>query len=160
MSSDPQRQLLRHAVAALAYRAGKALRGAPESFAEFEAGQNVKSPARILAHMGDLFDWALARSQGRREWHDSAPLAWEREIERFFGALKAFDDYLGSDAVVQVSAEKLMQAPIADALTHTGQIAMMRRLSGSKIRGESYYEAAIVTGRVGFEQAAPKREFD
>ena len=160
MSSDSQRPLLRHAVAALAYRAGKALRGAPESFAGFEAGQNVKSPARILAHMGDLFDWALAMSQGRREWHDSAPLAWEREIERFFGALKAFDDYLGSDAVVQVSAEKLMQAPIADALTHTGQIAMMRRLSGSKIRGESYYEAEIVTGRVGFEQAAPKREFD
>ena len=160
MPSDPQRQLLRHAVAALAYRAGKALRGAPESFAASEAGQNVKSPVRILAHMGDLFDWALAMSQGRREWHDSTPLVWEREIERFFGRLKAFDDYLASDAVVQVSAEKLLRAPVADALTHTGQIAMLRRLAGCPIRGESYYEADIVTGRVGFEQAAPKREFD
>ena len=110
--------------------------------------------------MGDLFDWALAMSQGRREWHDSTPLVWEREIERFFGRLKAFDDYLASDAVVQVSAEKLLRAPVADALTHTGQIAMLRRLAGCPIRGESYYEADIVTGRVGFEQAAPKREFD
>ena len=82
MPSDPQRQLLRHAVAALAYRAGKALRGAPESFAAFEAGQNVKSPVRILAHMGDLFDWALAMSQGRREWHDSTRLRrWSRNSE-------------------------------------------------------------------------------
>jgi hypothetical protein len=160
LSSDPQRPLVRHAVAALAYRAGKTLRGAPASFAGFEAGEKVKTPARILAHMGDLFDWALAMAQGRKEWHDSEPLEWEAEIARFFTALKAFDDYLASDAAVQVSAEKLMQAPIADALTHTGQIAMLRRLAGCPIRGESYYVAEIVAGRVGSEQAAPRREFD
>ena len=157
--NDPQRQLIRHAVAALAYRAGKALRGAPESFAEFLIGPNPKSPLRILAHMGDLFDWALAMSQGRKEWHDSEPLAWDAEVARFFGTLKAFDDYLASDAAVQVSAEKLMQAPVADALTHTGQIAMLRRLAGCPIRGESYYVAEIVAGRVGLEQVAPRKEF-
>lgn len=159
MSSDLQRPLIRHAVAALAYRAGKALRGAPESFAGFQAGENGKTSVQILAHMGDLFDWALAMSQGRKEWRDATPLAWDAEMTRFFSALKAFDDYLASDAVVHVSAEKLLQAPIADALTHTGQLAMMRRLAGCAIRGESYYVADIVTGRVGLEQTAPRKEF-
>jgi hypothetical protein len=159
VSTDSQRQLLRHAVAALAYRAGKALRGAPESFAGFQAGENGKTSVQILAHMGDLFDWALSMSQGRKEWRDATPQAWEKEIDRFFGTLKAFDDYLASDAVVHVSAEKLLQAPIADALTHTGQLAMMRRLAGFKISGESYYVADIVTGRVGFEQTPARKEF-
>ena len=78
--NDPQRQLIRHAVAALAYRAGKALRGAPASFAEFQTGPDPKTPVRILAHMGDLLNWALAMSQGRKEWRDSTPLAWDAEI--------------------------------------------------------------------------------
>jgi hypothetical protein len=105
-------------------------------------------------------DWGLAMSEGRREWHDSAPLAWEKECERFFTALKKFDDYLASEKPLQVSAEKLFQSALADALTHIGQIAMLRRMAGVPIKGEYYYVAEITVGRVGADQAAPRKEFD
>ena len=158
--TDPKRELLRYTVATLAYRAGKTVRGAPPTFAMHGAETTDRTPAKILTHLGDLMDWGLAMSQGRKEWHDSAPLAWDAEVERFFAAIKAFDDFLASDALLAVSAEKLFQGPVADALTHTGQLAMLRRMAGCKMRGESYFAADIVAGRVGTEQAPPKREFD
>jgi hypothetical protein len=153
------RQLLRHTLATLAYRAGKTLRGAPESFAAFSTGEKGRTPANILAHMGDLFDWALSIAQGKQAWNDSTPLAWPQEVERFFRTLKTFDDYLASAAPLAASAEKLFQGPIADALTHTGQIAMLRRMAGCPMRGENYFRAEIAIGRVGQDQPAPVREF-
>jgi len=153
------RTLLRHTLATLAYRGGKAIRNAPESFATFGAPDSSRTPAKILAHMGDLMDWALSMAAGNQKWNDSAPLSWEKECERFFGALKKFDDYLASDAPLGAPAEKLFQGPIADALTHVGQLAMLRRLSGAAMKGENYYVADIAVGRVGTEQAAPKKEF-
>jgi hypothetical protein len=153
------RELLRHTLATLAYRAGKTLRGAPESFAAFSTGEKGRTPANILAHMGDLFDWALSIAQGKQAWKDSTPLAWPREVERFFQTLKAFDDYLASEAPLAASPEKLFQGPVADALTHTGQLAMLRRMAGCPMRGENYYRAEIAAGRVGPDQAAPVREF-
>jgi hypothetical protein len=159
-SADTSRQMLRHTVATLAYRAGKALRDAPESFAQFSSGDKGRTPARILAHMGDLLDWALSLAKDKQEWHDSTPLPWPQEVERFFKALRAFDDYLASDLQLGAPPEKLFQGAIADALTHTGQINMLRRMAGCPIRGENYYRADIVAGRVGPDQASPKREFD
>jgi len=152
--------MLRHTLATLAYRAGKALRGAPETFADFKIGEKPRTPAKILAHMGDLMDWALACSKGKHAWHDSAPLPWREDVQRFFKAVQAFDDYLASDQPLGFPIEKLFQGPIADALTHTGQIAMLRRLAGCPIRGENYFQAEITAGRVGEQQAAPVREFD
>ena len=159
--SAPQssRQLLRHTLATLAYRAGKAMRGSPESFAAFSTGEKGRTPANIVAHMGDLFDWALSIAQGQQAWHDSKPQPWEQEVERFFRCLQAFDDFLASDAPLAAPAEKLFQGPIADALTHTGQLAMLRRMAGCPMKGENYYRAEITVGRVGQEQAAPVREF-
>src|SRR5512146_1284862 len=93
-SLDSSRQMLRHTVATLAYRAGKALRGAPGSFASFNTGEGGRTPAHIVAHMGDLLDWALSIARGAQAWHDSTPLPWVQEVERFFAALRAFDDYL------------------------------------------------------------------
>jgi len=158
-ASESSRQLLRHTVATLAYRAGKALRGAPDSFSGFSTGENGRTPAQILAHMGDLFDWALSIARGKQAWLDSAPLPWPKEEARFFKTLQAFDDYLASDAPLAVPPEKLFQGPVADALTHTGQIAMLRRMAGCPMRGENYYRAEIAAGRVGSDQAAPVREF-
>ena len=158
--SDPARQLLRHAVATVAYRGGKALRGAPESFATFTLGDSPRTPANILAHMGDLFDWAFSMARGEQAWRDSQPLAWNAEVARFFASLKKFDDYLASPEPLHTPAEAFFQAPIADALTHIGQLAMLRRLARCPIKGENYFKADIAVGRVGFEQAAPKREFD
>jgi hypothetical protein len=80
-------------------------------------------------------------------------------VERFFAALKKFDDYLASNEPVHTTPEKLLQGPIADALTHVGQIAILRRLAGEPLKGESYYEAEIALGRVGVDQVKPKREF-
>ena len=159
-SSDPARQLLRHSVATVAYRGGKALRGAPVHFASFHIGDKTRTPAQILAHMGDLFDWALSIAQGQQTWHDSTPLPWNAEIERFFAAVKKFDDCLASDEPLRGPADKLLQAPLADALTHIGQIAMLRRLAGSPVKGENYFNADIALGRVGPEQSAPRREFE
>lgn len=157
--SDPTRDLLRHTLATVAYRAGKAVRTAPAGFADFHAGEGVRTPGQILAHIGDLFDWALSIAKGKQAWRDSKPLPWDKEVERFFAALKSFDDFLASGAPVEAPLEKLFQGPIADALTHVGQIAILRRLARAPVKGESYYAAEIVTGRVGAEQAAAKREF-
>ncbi len=159
-TSDPKRELLRHTVATLAYRGGKAVRDAPAGFAEFCAREGVRTPGRILAHIDDVLDWALSIAEGKQRWKDSAPLPWDREVERFFAALKSLDDYLASEEPLHVPVEKLFQGPIADALSHVGQIAMLRRIAGGPIRGENYYVADVATGRVGPEQAAPKKEFD
>src|SRR5215470_15935623 len=138
------RQLLRHTVATVAYRGGKALRGAPESFADFKIVEKSRTPAQILAHIGDLYDWALACARGKHEWHDSAPLPWNQEVQRFFKTVQAFDDCLASELPLGFPAEKLFQGPVADSLTHVGQIAMLRRLAGFPIRGENYFRAEIV----------------
>jgi hypothetical protein len=158
-SSDPKRELLRHAVATVAYRGGKAVRNAPAGFADFQAGEGTRTPGQILAHIGDLFDWALSIVMGRQTWHNSTPLPWEQEVDRFFATLKKFDDYLASAEPVQASIEKVFQGPVADALTHVGQIGILRRLAHGPVKGESYYEAEIEKGRVGATQTTPKREF-
>jgi len=158
--ANPSRQLLRHTLATLAYRGGKTMRGASASFAEFRASETTRTPGQILAHVGDLLDWALSVAEGSERWYNSAPLPWEQEIERFFSALEKFDRYLSSGGPLHVSPEKLFQGPVADALTHVGQINLLRRLAGIPVRGENYFVAAITTGRVGADQAAPKHEFD
>ena len=158
-SADPKRELLRHALATLAYRGGKAIRNAPEKFSTFNGAGEVRAPEKILAHIGDLMNWALTIVLGKREWRDSKPLTWEREVERFFATIKKLDDCLASSEPLHASPEKLLQGPIADALTHVGQIAMLRRMAGEPLKGEGYYEAEIVVGRVGADQARPKREF-
>jgi hypothetical protein len=158
-SKDTSRHMLRHTLATLAYRAGKAMRGAPESFADYSTGEKGRTPVRIVSHMGDLFDWALSIAKGKQAWNDSTPLPWAQEVERFFATLQAFDDYLASDLPLGDSVEKLFQGPVADALTHTGQLTMLRRMAGCPIRGENYHRADIAAGRVGQEQPTPSREF-
>ena len=159
-SSDPKRELLRHCVATLAYRAGKALRGAPDGFTATRVSSTTRTSGEILAHVGDLLDWALSIAKNEQTWRDSKPLPWAAEVQRFFAALAAFDAYLASDAPLGAPTEKLFQGPIADAFTHVGQIATRRALAGAPVRGENYFRADIVIGRVGPEQSAPRREFD
>jgi hypothetical protein len=160
VAPDEKREFLRHTLATLAYRGGKALRSVPDGFAEFRTAETTRTPGQILAHIGDLLDWALSMAKGKQEWHDSAPLKWEDGVNRFFAAAQALDQYLVSGQPLGFPAEKLFQGPIADTLTHVGQIAILRRIAGSPVRGENYFKAEIVAGRVGAEQAAPKREFD
>jgi hypothetical protein len=135
------------------------VRNAPVGFDEFRAGEGGRTAGEILAHVGDLFEWALSIARGAQVWKDSKPLVWDAECARFFAVLKAFDDYLASGAALHETPEKLFQGPIADGLTHVGQIAMLRRMAGGPMKGENYHQAEIVGGRVGAEQTAPKREF-
>jgi hypothetical protein len=159
-SPDPERQLLRHALATIAYRGAKPLRDAPPDFGTLEITNYPRPPIKILAHINDLFDWALSISKGQTTWRDSAPQDWTGEVARFFHGIKALDDYLISGETLRESPAKLFQGPIADALTHIGQLALLRRLSGHPIRGENYFKAQIAPGQVGPEQPAPRREFD
>lgn len=153
------RQFLRHTVATLAYRAGKVLRDAPEEFGPSTVAGTARTPARILSHMCDLLDWALSNAQGAERWTDTEPATWAADCARFFEALERFDEYLASDAPVACPLEHLFQGPVADALTHVGQLAMLRRLAGFPIKGENYFRAEVVAGRVGPVQSKPRREF-
>ena len=118
-----------------------------------------RRPVQILAHMGDLFNWALSMAQGNPAWHNSQPLAWPQEQQRFFGALSAFDAYLASSSKVHTHIDRLMQGPVADALCHAGQLAMLRRIAGSPTRGENFYLAAIAIGQINSVQPEPVKPF-
>jgi hypothetical protein len=156
---DEKRELLRHALATIAYRGGKPLREAPVTFATFKATDTTKTPVELLAHIGDLFEWALSIAKGAQQWRDAEPQAWDAEVARFYVTLGAFDAYLASGEPMACAAEQLLQGPVADALTHVGQIVMLRRLAGAPMRSENYFKADVVAGRVGSQQTPPAREF-
>lgn len=159
LADHSPRLLLRHTLATLSYRAAKCLTGAPESFPHFEIAPGARTPIQILAHMGDLFDWALTLVQGNVKWSDATPLPWEGEQERFFASLKRFDDYLASDAPLAWTIERVFQGPVADALTHTGQLAYLRRLAGSPVRPENYAKATIEAGGIAAIYTTRRAEF-
>jgi hypothetical protein len=165
--ADPQlpldestRRLLRHTVATLAYRAGKVLRDVPDDFGDVRATPDSRSAAEILAHMVDLLGWGERLARGEYRWEAGGVPDWNTSAERFFVGLAALDRALADPAATAFPAGILFQGPIADALTHVGQLAMLRRLAGCPVRPESYARATIEPGRVGREQAAPGREFD
>jgi hypothetical protein len=151
---------LRHAVATVAYRAAKALRGAPDNFSDFRAAEGSRSVGEILAHVCDLFDWVLSQARGKQRWRNSKPQSWSADSARLFSALTAFDEYLGSGAKVHAPPEKLFQGAVADALTHVGQIAMLRRLAGGRVLPENYYVAKVEIGRTGPDQNPAVMEFE
>jgi hypothetical protein len=151
---------LRHTLATLAYRGGKTLRGAPADFANYRSGESSRTPLEILTHIGDLIEWALSICEGRHDWKPVKPKSWDEQVERFFAVLEKFDQRLASDQPLGNPPEKLFQGPIADAFTHVGQIAMLRRMAGSPVKAENYFKADIEAGRVGAEQLKPRVEFD
>jgi hypothetical protein len=148
---------LRHTLATVAYRGGKALRNAPVGFSSVSAGDESRTAGEILAHICDLFDWGTMMAQGQQVWAPQAPQSWEADCDRFFNGLAAFDRALESP--VKGSETMLFQGPIADALTHIGQISLLRRLGGSPVRAENYARAEISIGRVGRDQTRPRAEF-
>jgi hypothetical protein len=154
---DEKREFLRHALATLAYRTTRALENAPITFGGFTGAG--RRPVEIVAHMGDLMTWALSLALGSPAWHNTEPLEWQAEQERFFRTLGSFDAFLASKATLHAPAERLLQGPVADALTHAGQLAMLRRLAGAPARGENFYEAAIAAGQAGSVQPAPVKSF-
>jgi len=154
------RDYFRHSLATLGYRGGKVLRGAPEGFGLFRVGETSRTPSQILAHLCDLLDWTVSLVSGREVWGESQPGPWGDDVKRFHETLRVLDGLIAERDSSEYQWTRVFQGPIADAFTHVGQIALLRRLAGGAVRGENYFKADIVTGRVGAEQAAPRREFD
>jgi len=154
------REFFRHTLATLAYRAAKTMRGAPESFASFQAVGAASTPLSIVAHMGDLFDWGLSMAKGGGKWSSATPQGWDAECARFFAALKKSDDLLASGEPLGYELTRLFQGPVADALAHAGQLAMLRRLHGAPMKGESYNRADVAIGRISLEQTPPDPKFE
>jgi hypothetical protein len=159
-TTDPARIALRQMAATLAYRAAKVLRDAPPDFAHKSFGDATRQPVRIVAHMGDLMSWGVSMAGGGKEWKPGGGDDWKTEVERFFMGLAALDAALADDGEFKGSVDKLIQGPLADALTHVGQLAMLRGMAGAPVRPESYARAVITAGRVGLDQEAPRAEFD
>jgi hypothetical protein len=158
--NDTTRALLRHLVATLAYRASKVLREVPAGFGEFVVSPSMRRPVQIVSHLGDLMGWAGRMVQGEMVWKPEGSSDWDNEVRRFFNGLASLDGLLASDIPLDQPSRILIQGPLADALTHVGQLAMLRGAAGMPVRPESYARAEIVTGRVGLDQAPPGREFD
>jgi hypothetical protein len=154
------RQLLRHTVATIAYRAAKVLREFPPDAVAARAAATSRTPVELLSHLGDLMEWAERMARGEQRWRAEPATDWQQSTERFFRGLSALDAALAEAVPGSMSAETIFQGPIADALTHVGQLAMLRGIRGRPVRPESYARAEIRIGRVGPDQAPPKAEFD
>jgi hypothetical protein len=151
---DIKRELLRHMVATVAYRGGLAITDAPPDFATFRAHDTTRTPGELLAHIGDLLEGSHYLLKGEMVYLTSEPVPWHEGVTRFFTAVKQLDSFLASEAPLACPVEKLMQGPVGDALTHVGQIVMLRRMAGKPIRPGSYFTAEIVAGEVNEESFA------
>ena len=149
MPTESAKELFRHTLATLSYRGGKAFREAPHSFSGFRIGPDGRTAGEILAHICDVLDWGLIMAKDKHVWRESTPQTWGQDVERFFAVLRAFDDFILSDAPLQAPLDKLFQGPVADALTHIGQIAMLRRLAEAPLKAENYFRADVAVGRIG-----------
>jgi hypothetical protein len=158
--SDARRATIRRLTATLAYRAAKVLRDVPPAFGALTVGPATRRPVQIVAHMADLMTWGVSMAEGGREWKPGGSDDWDREVGRFFDGLAALDAALAADGPFAGKLDKIIQGPLADALTHVGQLAMLRGMAGAPVRPESYARAAIEVGRVGRDQTAPAFEFD
>jgi hypothetical protein len=161
-SVERDRAILRHILATIAYRGSKSIRDAPPAFGSFQAERTLNTPLLLVAHIADLLEWAQrwGRTGEETGYKTSEPGDWNAEVKRFYAALESFDQYLCSGATLQASVETMIQAPLADALTHIGQLSLLRRMAGDPVPGEAYRLAQVVAGRVGPEQAKPGREFE
>lgn len=145
--SDPKRDILRHLVAAIAFRGNVAVREAPEDFADFKPYGSTRTPGEILAHIGDLLEGSTFLLKGEMHMLNSAPMPWRDQTVRFRNAVNELDSFLAGQQPINVSVERLVQGPIADALTHIGQIVFLRRAAGSAVRSEQYFQADIEPGK-------------
>ena len=159
-SADGARQLLRHTLATLAYRAEKVLRDAPEGFVNARPSPASRTPLEIASHLGDLMEWGESLARGESRWRPAPAASWAAARDRFFGALAALDAAVAADLPESRPTAVIFQGPIADALTHVGQLAMLRGMAGSPVRPESYARAEIRVGSTGREQPSPRAEFE
>ena len=149
------RKLLQHFLAALAYRTQKALRGAPDTFGEFRAGTHVRTPHELVWHMTGVIGYARTMFTGDRFTPDRMP-SFAAEVNRFHDTLAALRaDFANETLTARISDEQFLQGPLSDAMTHAGQLAMLRRMAGSPVASENFIFATIDSGNVTANQAEP-----
>lgn len=152
---DDKRHMLRHFLAALAYRTQKALRGAPGDFAEFKAGNDVRTPNELVRHMTSVLGYARTFFIGGEYWPEPLP-TFREEIERFHEMLGDLRRLLDSDTpLTGLTEEQMLQGQLSDAMTHAGQLAMLRRLHGDPVRSENFIHAAISAENLTSDQPHP-----
>ncbi|MDE2926294.1 MAG: hypothetical protein OXT71_07850 [Acidobacteriota bacterium] len=152
---NDKRAMLRHFLAALAYRTQKALRGAPESFGTFQAGNQVRTPVELVRHMTSVLGYARTFFEGGRYWPDPLP-DLDSEVDRFHSMLEDLARHLVAGTELNgTTEERLLQGPFSDAMTHAGQLAMLRRLSGAPVRPENFVVAAVDPDNLGPDQPEP-----
>lgn len=152
------RALLRHVLGAIAYRTQKAVRDAPAGYPDFAAGHDVRTPAELLRHMTSLMGYTRTLFAGGTYPRTPEPLAsWDEEVARFHAMLEAVGEVIDAAESLPVPAQELLQGPLADTLTHVGQLAMLRRLAGDPIPPESFIHADIRGDRLGVDQPSPAR---
>ena len=155
---DRDRELLRHFLAAIAYRTQKALRGAPQHYPAFSAGNRIRTPAELIRHMTALMGYVRTFFQGGSYPTKPDPLpTFQEEVERFHEMVEAVGKLLASDAPCSLTTEQLLQGPFADAMTHVGQLAMLRRLADSPVAPENFIYADIRADRLHADQPPPAR---
>jgi len=153
---DDKKELLRHFLAALAYRTQKALREAPAGFGDFRAAEGIRTPAELVRHMTSVLGYARTFFSGGKYWPEALPSLAE-EIVRFHEILESLADHIhGADPFPEgITEEQLLQGPFSDAMTHAGQLAMLRRLAGVPVPPENFVFADITAARLGIEQPKP-----
>lgn len=154
--------MLRHFLAALAYRTQKALRGAPEGFDRFQAGSQVKTPHQLILHMTSVLGYARTYFIGGT-FASPSPLEWKKDIRQFHAMLEDLGRHLDAGTPLRnATEEQMLQGPFADAMTHAGQLAMLRRLAGSPVAPENFIKAAISPDNLTPDQpdpASPDKEW-
>ena len=152
---DDKRALLQHFLAALAYRTQKALRGAPSEFGDFQAGHQIRTPAELVRHMTSVLGYARTFFIGGKYWPEALP-SLQDEVARFHEMVEDLARHIeASEIWPNVSEEQLLQGPLSDAMTHAGQLALLRRMAGAPVAPENFVVADITAERLGSDQAEP-----
>jgi len=159
MSNSPERQLITHFLAAIAYRTQKSIRDAPETYWTFAAGKQVRTPIEILRHMTSVLGYARTLFIGGDYPVQPKVLPGvDAEIGRLHEIIEDLGQLLEGEASLhEITEEQLLQGPLSDAMTHVGQLALLRRLHGSPVPPENFVYADISATRLGKDQPGPRR---
>jgi len=147
-------EILRHYLASIAYHATKAIKGAPENYPELNIGKDIRTPRRILHHVTGVLSYAHSFFEHYdTTYFEHKP--WDEEVRYFYETLSKLDESLQEKEPREVSEEQLLQGPLSDAMTHIGQLLMLRRMAGSPVPSENFIYADIRAGVVGQDQPEP-----
>jgi len=142
-----ERSLLRHLTATIAYRADAALEGAPADLAGFHAGEGARTALELCRHIADLVEWSARLAGGPQAQPaavaDPAADPWPAAVDRIRIACRQLDEQLARADLSAVPVERLVQGPLADSLTHVGQLALLRRLAGHAMAPHNYFRAEV-----------------